>query len=80
MKCSRSEMRQQVHALPQLRFETPSLTSFSGLVLFQQFFATLGLVARVRSCFAHLQRGKLFSRATLFVQLIPPPLLAAAHP
>jgi hypothetical protein len=70
MKCSRSEVRQQVHALPQLRFESQSLTSFSGLVLFQQFFATVGLVARLRSCFAHLQSGKVFSRATLFLQLI----------
>jgi len=70
MKCSRSEVRRQVHAIPPLRFETQSLTSFSGLVLFQQFFATLGLVARLRSCFAHLQGGKVFSRATLFLQLI----------
>jgi hypothetical protein len=46
------------------------LTSFSGLVLFQQFFATLGLVARLRSCFAHLQGGKVFSRAALFLQLV----------
>jgi hypothetical protein len=70
MKCSRSQVQQQVRAIPQLQFETQSLTSFSGLVLFQQFFATLGLVARLRSCFAHLQGGKVFSRATLFVQLI----------
>lgn len=70
MKCSRAEVRRQVHALPQLRFETQSLTSFSGLVLFQQFFATLGLLARLRSCFAHLQGGKVFSRATVFLQLI----------
>jgi Transposase DDE domain group 1 len=70
MKYSRSEVRQRVHALPQLRFETQSLTSFSGLVLFQQFFATLGLMPRLRSCFAHLQGGKVFSRAILFMQLI----------
>lgn len=70
MKCRRSEVRQQVHAIPQLRFETQSLTSFSGLVLFQEFFATLGLMARLRPCFAHLQGGKVFSRATLFLQLV----------
>ena len=70
MKCSRSEVRHQVHAIPPLRFETQSLTSFSGLVLFQQFFATLGLMARLRACFAHVQGGKVFGRATLFFQLI----------
>ena len=58
MKCSRSQVRQQVHAIPPLRFETHALTSYAGLVLFQQFFATLRLMVRLRWCFAHLQGGK----------------------
>ena len=36
MKCSRREVRGKAHALPTLKFENQSLTSFAGLVVFQQ--------------------------------------------
>lgn len=70
MKYSRREVRKKSHALPALRFENQSLTSFSGLVVFQQFFAVLRLKARLARCFAHQTAGKVFARATLFLQLI----------
>ncbi|MGA2619874.1 MAG: IS1380 family transposase, partial [Thermoguttaceae bacterium] len=53
-----------------LKFEQQSLTSFAGLVILQQFFAVLRLKARLARCFAHQTLGKVFSRATLFLQLI----------
>jgi hypothetical protein len=56
--------------MPELKFETQSMTSFSGLVLFQQLFAVLRLKARLARCFAHQRAGKVFSRATLFLQLV----------
>ena len=69
MKCSRREVRGKAHALPVLKFEHQSLTSFAGLVIFQQFFAMLRLKARLARCFAHQTAGKVFGRATLFLQL-----------
>jgi len=70
MKYSRSDVLRKAHRIPVLRFESQSLTSFAGLVLFQQFFAVIGLQARLRQCLRHLQGGKVFGRATIFLQLI----------
>ncbi len=70
MKCSRREVLGKAHALPELKFESQSLTSFSGLVVFQRFFTILRLKARLARCFAHQTAGKVFSRATLFLQLV----------
>ena len=70
MKLRRSEVRRQAHVLPVLKFENSSLTSFAGLVLFQQLFAVLDLKARLRGCFRHLATGMIFGRATIFAQLI----------
>jgi len=36
MKYSRSDVRGKAYAIPRLRFETPSLTSFAGRVLRQR--------------------------------------------
>ena len=70
MKLRRSDVRRQAHALPTLRFENHALTSFAGLVLFQQLFATLDLKARLRRCFRRQAGGKAFGPATIFLQLI----------
>jgi hypothetical protein len=70
VKCSKSDVRCKTHTIPELRFENESLTSFAGLVLFQQFFANLNLKARLGRCFRHLSAGKVFGRSTIFLQLI----------
>ena len=70
MKLRRWDVRRQAHAVPAVKFENQSLTSFSGLVLFQQLFALLNLIARLRACFRHLAAGKVFGPATIFLQLI----------
>ena len=70
MKHRRSDITCKAHRIPQLRFESQSLTSFPGLVVFQQFFARIDLKNRLGSCFRHLAGGKVFGRATIFVQLI----------
>jgi hypothetical protein len=70
MKYSRREVRGKACAIPQLRFESQSLTSFAGLVVFQQFFAVLRLKVRLARCFAHQTAGKVFGRAILFLQLV----------
>jgi hypothetical protein len=70
VKCSRSDVRRKAHALPQIKFEDQTLTSFAGLVLWQKFFATLQLKARLAACFRAFRQGKVFDRAGLFLQLI----------
>lgn len=70
MKFSRSAVRRKAHALPELKFENETLTSFAGLIIFQKFFAAIDWKARVSRCFRHLNGGKVFDRATLFLQLI----------
>ena len=70
MKHSRSAVRCKAHRIPELRFEDQSLTSFAGLVLFQQFFTAIGLKVNLSRCFRHQRVGKVFSRATIFLQLI----------
>ncbi len=70
MKFSRSDVRRKAHALPELRFENHTLTSFAGLVIFQKFFATINLKTRLATCFSHLKVAKIFDRTTLFLQLV----------
>lgn len=70
MKSSRRHVRRKAHALPALKFENQSLTSFSGLVVLQQFFAVIGLKLRLARCFAHQAAGKVFARPVLFLQLV----------
>jgi len=70
MKLRRSDVRRQAHALPELRFENHALTSYAGLVLFQQLFATLLLKQRLRGCLRHLAGSRAFGPATIFLLLI----------
>jgi len=70
MKSRRSAVRRQVHAIPKVKFEKQALTSYAGLVLFMQFFRRLSFKPRLRQCFRPQARGKIFSPATLFLQLI----------
>jgi hypothetical protein len=70
MKHSRTEITCKAHTIPQLRFENQSLTSFAGLVVFQKFFALIGIKTQLGRCFRHLAGGKIFNRTTVFLQLI----------
>jgi hypothetical protein len=70
MKYRRSQVQSKTHALPQLRFEDQALTSFAGLVIFQKFFASIDLKRQLRRGFEPRGRGKVFSPATVFLQLI----------
>ncbi len=70
MKYSRSDIRSQVHKIPELKFEQQSLTSFAGLIVFQQFFASIDLKGQLTRCFQHIRSGKVFGHATIFLQLV----------
>ena len=70
MKASRRNTYRQARAIPALRFEDQSLTSFAGLVVFQQFFANIKLAARFANCFGHLKSKKVFGLQKVFLQLV----------
>ncbi len=70
MKHSRRSIERKAHAIPQIRFEQQRLTSFAGLVLWQQFLAAIDFATALRRCFRHVRVGKIYGRATVFLQLI----------
>jgi hypothetical protein len=70
MKLSRNSVECKAHAIPRVRFENQKLTSFGGLVLLQSFLAAIGLKKTLVRCFRSLRAGKVYGRATLFLQLI----------
>jgi len=64
MKYSKSDIQSKTHSLPELKFENQALTSFSGLVIFQKFFAAMHLKQRLQGCFTHLNDGKIYNWTT----------------
>jgi len=70
VKLSRKNVRTKATAIPELRFEDQRLTSFAGLVVLQKFFQLISFKLRLLACFRHQAQGKIFDRATLFMQLV----------
>ena len=70
MKRSRKNVRAKATAIPELRFEDQRLTSFAGLVVIQRFFQLISFKRRLQTCFRHLSQGKVYDRATMFMQLV----------
>ncbi len=60
MKFKRSDVVQGVYRIPEIRCEQADearLTSFAGLVIFQNLFFRLAIKQRLRQCFSHLRQG-----------------------
>lgn len=70
MKHSRKSVERKAHAVPRIRFEQQQLTSFAGLVLLQPFLAAIDFKASLARCFRHVRAGKVYGRASVFLQLI----------
>jgi hypothetical protein len=70
VKRSRKDVRAKATAIPELRFEDQRLTSFAGLVVIQRFFQLISFKLRLQTCFRHLSQGKVYDRATMFMQLV----------
>lgn len=71
MKSSKAQIHARFHKIPRLRFcEDRRLTSYSGLVVFQALFRAMGLRARIRACFRHLEETRIFGSASVVVLLI----------
>jgi Transposase DDE domain group 1 len=70
MKYSRSAVHCRLHKIPALRFETQTLTSFGGLVLFQALSVRLRLKERLRACFSHLAVHPIFGHHVVVLLLV----------
>ncbi len=70
MKHSKKSIQRKAHAVPRIRFERQQLTSFAGLVLVQPFLAAIDFKAGLTHCFRHTRAGKVYGRATIFLQLV----------
>ena len=70
MKSSKAQILAKFHKIPVLRFEDQQLTSFSGLLIFQQLFQRIQLKRRLRACFAHLTLSPIFGRHLVVLLLV----------
>jgi hypothetical protein len=70
MKSSKLSIETKSRVQPILRFEEQSLTSFSGLVIFQSLFERLDLKSRLRRCFKHVPDNPTFSQSRIVLLLI----------
>ena len=70
MKLSRRQVARKAVALPILKFEDQQLTSFGGLVVFQELFSSLRLREQLRVCFKGVKRSGAYGLATVVLQLV----------
>ncbi len=70
MRSSKAQILSGVHAIPTVRFCDHSLTSTSGLVLFQMLFDRLDLRNELRRCCRHLRDRGDFKLPELFLVLV----------
>lgn len=70
MKSSKAEIQAKFHKIPVLQFEDQTLTSFSGLLIFQSLFRQMGLKKKLRKCFDHLKVTPIFGRHLVVMLLI----------
>ena len=73
MKSSRAEVLSKVHKIPDLQFsdsDKQSLTSFAGLVIYQQLFKRLDLKARLQDCFKHIAVSQIYGHHVIVLMLL----------
>jgi len=75
MKYSKSYVRCKFTCLPQLRFNDQRLSSFSGLIVFQQLITDLDLKRRLSRCFEHHKGSPSFSTTSIVLVLVVSVLL-----
>ena len=70
MKSSKAQIMAKFHRIPVIRFEDQQLTSFSGLLIFQQLLERIDLKQRLKKCFAHLKVSPIFGRHLVVMLLV----------
>lgn len=79
MKHSKSDVRCKFSCLPQLRFDDQQLSSFSGLIVFQQLISDLALKRKLSRCFEHQAGSPSFSTTSIVLVLVVSMLLGYRH-
>lgn len=73
MKFKKQDVLTRVYRIPEIRYENEdrnSLTSFSGLVIFQSLFHQLGIKQHLKKCFGHLRTGAIYPTHLIVFWLI----------
>ena len=73
MKFKQQDVVRATHKIPEIRYEDPnetSLTSFSGLVIFQSLFQRLQIRQELQRCFGHLRCSAVYPTAVVVLWLI----------
>ena len=70
MKHSKSDVCGKARLGLDIRFEEQSLTSYSGLILFQHFFSLIGIKERLWSCFRHLKVNPIYGHHVVMMLLV----------
>ena len=70
MKHSRRDVNCKAYAIPEIQFETQSMTAYAGLLVLQLLITRLGLTQRLRWAFQHNRKGKIYRPDSLFLWLV----------
>ena len=70
MRSRKSSITSKVHKIPTLKFEDQKLTSFSGLIIFQNFFHSIDLLKSLKGCFSHLKVNPFYGNHRICLVLI----------
>ena len=70
MKHSRADVRGKARLGLDIRFESQSLTSYSGLIVFQRLFSLIGIKERLWRCFRHLKGNPIYGYHTIMMLLV----------
>ena len=68
VKSKRSHVLKKFHKIPDIRYEdqdSPSLTSFAGLVIYQKLFARLGIKSQLAQRLSHVSGAATYGAAML---------------
>ena len=70
MKHSRADVRGKAKPGLDIRFEPQSLTSYSGLIVFQHLFSLIGVKERLWRCFRHLKDNPIYGHHMIMMLLV----------
>ena len=70
MKLSKADVRGKATLGMEIRFETQNLTSYSGLILFQNFFSLIGIKERLSRCVRHLKANPIYGHHAMVMLLV----------
>ncbi len=70
MKISKKDLQNKCTALPEIKFDEQSLTSYAGIPIIQVLFSRLDLKNRIRQCFLAQHDSSGYSRSTIALFLV----------